>query len=171
MAHPSKNADPSDIEAKSRTFFVSSRTSQGRCILQTERMATLLIDVLKTYAAAGRFRLHEFVIMRDHIHLLLTVEQEMTIEKAVQLIKGNFSYRAKKELQYLADIWQRGFSEVRIYDRESFLARKSYIHNNPVKAGYAATPGEYPYSSAYLRAAAAKAGSISPKGGPAEAVP
>ena len=171
MAHPAKNADPANIEAKSRTFFVTSRTCRGRSILQTERMAALLIDVLRTYAAAGGFRLHEFVIMRDHIHLLLTVEEDMTVEKAVQLIKGNFSYRAKKELNYSGDIWQRGFSEVRIYDRESFLVRKSYIHNNPVKAGYTATPGEYRYSSAYLRAAAAKAGSISPHDGPAEAVP
>jgi len=171
MAHPAKNADPANIKAKSRTFFVTSRTCNGRSILQTERMAGLLIDVLKSYATAGHFRLHEFVIMRDHIHLLLTVEDDKTVEKAVQLIKGNFSYRAKRELHYPGDIWQRGFSEVRIYDRESFLACKSYIHNNPVKAGYAATPQEYRYSSAYLRAAAAKAGSISNKDGPAEAVP
>ncbi len=120
-------------------------------MLQTERMATLFIDVLRSYVAAGRFRVHDFVVMRNHIHLLLTVDENISIEKAVQLIKGNFSLRAQKDLQYRGEIWQRGFSEVRIYDRESFLCHRSYIYENPVKAGLAPTAEEYPYCSAYFR--------------------
>jgi putative transposase len=58
-------------------------------------MANLLIDVLRTYAAAKRFKVHDFVVMPNHFHLLITVDGSMTVEKAVQLIKGNFSYRAK----------------------------------------------------------------------------
>jgi putative transposase len=114
-------------------------------------MATLFIDVLRSYVSTGRFRIHDFVVMRNHIHLLLTVDERMSVEKAVQLIKGNFSYRAKKELNFRSEIWQRGFSEVRIYDRESFLWHRSYIYSNPVKAGLAATAEEYPYCSAYFR--------------------
>jgi len=114
-------------------------------------MANLFLDVLRSYVASGRFRIHDFVVMRDHFHLLLTVGREMTIEKAVQLIKGNFSFRAKKELNFRGPIWQRGFSEVRIYERESFLSYRSYIYDNPVKAGLSTTPEEYPYSSAYFR--------------------
>lgn len=70
----------------------------GRALLQSERNATLLVDVMRSYVAAGKFRLHDFVIMPDHVHLLITVEGEMTIEKAMQFIKGGFSYRLKKEL-------------------------------------------------------------------------
>ena len=119
--------------------------------MQTERMANLFLDVLRSYVAERRFRVHDFVIMRDHFHLLLSVTGEMTIEKAVQLIKGNFSYRAKKELGCQWEIWQRGFSEVRIYDRERFLYYRKYIDENPVKARYAQSVGEYPYCSAYFR--------------------
>jgi REP-associated tyrosine transposase len=61
-------------------------------------MANLFLDVLRKYVAAGRFRIHDFVVMRNHFHLLLSVYGETTVEKAIQLIKGNFSYRAKKEL-------------------------------------------------------------------------
>jgi REP-associated tyrosine transposase len=89
--------------------------------------------------------------MRNHFHLLLSVDGEMSVEKAVQLIKGNFSYRAKKELGYQWEIWQRGFSEVRVYDRESFLYYRRYIYENPVKAGYAKSAEEYPYCSACFR--------------------
>ncbi|MGB8132434.1 MAG: transposase [Candidatus Angelobacter sp.] len=137
MAHPARRASPESVQENVRTFFVSSRTNGGRALLQTERMANLFLDVLRSYAVEGRFRIHDFVVMRNHFHLLLSVNGEMTVEKAVQLIKGNFSYRAKRELAYQWQVWQRGFSEARVYDRESFLYYRKYIDENPVKAGYA----------------------------------
>ena len=56
----------------------------------------LLVDVLRSYMAAGKFRIHDFVIMPNHLHVLLTVGNDMSIEKAMQFIKGGFSYRSKK---------------------------------------------------------------------------
>jgi len=151
MAKPSRNTNPEDIQKGTRTFFVTSKTSMEGSLLQTERMANLLIDVLRTYVAAKRFKVHDFVVMPNHFHLLMTVDGSMTVEKAVQLIKGNFSYRAKKELGYQGEIWQRGFSDQRVWDRESFLRHRSYIEDNPVKAGLVSSAKEFPYCSAYLR--------------------
>jgi len=122
----------------------------GQRLLQSERNAMLLIDVLRSNVAAGKFELHEFVIMPDHLHLLMTLPLEMTIEKAMQLIKGGFSYRLKKEFGYQGEIWQRGFSEVRIADAQSFMQHREYIIQNPVKAGLAETAEQYPYSYSYL---------------------
>jgi putative transposase len=65
----------------------------GRALLQSERNATLLIDLLRSYVAAGKFQLHDFAIMPDHVHLLITVSGDTTIERAMQFIKGGFSYR------------------------------------------------------------------------------
>ena len=110
----------------------------------------LLIDVLRSYVAARKFQLHDFVVMPDHLHLLLTVPGDMTIEKAMQLIKGRFSYRLKHELQYLGEVWQRGFYESRADSEESFLRYREYIAQNPVKAGLADSPGQYPYCYSYL---------------------
>jgi len=143
-----------------RTFFVSSRTNRGIAILQTERMANLFIDVLRGYMKAGKFKVHEFVVMPNHVHVLLSVGPEMSIEKAVQIMKGNFSYRAKKELGYPWEIWQKGFSEVQILTEDSFIYHQNYIDENPVKAGLARSAEEYPYCSKYLKKkkAAAKAG-------------
>ena len=86
----------------------------GRSLLQSERNATLFIDVLRSYVAAGKFQIHDFVVMPDHVHLLMTVGEDMAIEKAVQFIKGGFSYRLKKESGYSGEVWQRGFSDLRI---------------------------------------------------------
>jgi len=75
----------------------------------------------------------------------------MSIEKAMQLIKGGFSFRANKELGFRGEVWQRGYSDVRILDDKSFQQHREYIENNPVKAGLANTPDEYPFGTAYLK--------------------
>jgi len=174
MAKPARHADPKNVLSYARTFFATTKTSQGRALLQSERNATLLIDVLRSYVVAKKFRLHDFVIMPNHLHLLVTVGEGMTIERAMQLVKGGFSYRLKKEYGYLGEVWQRGFSEVRVEDRRSFLRHREYIAANPVKAALADSPEAFPYCFTYLaskKGAGAKAPEQETACGTAEAVP
>ena len=86
--------------------------------------------------------------MPDHFHLLITVGLGITIERAVQLIKGGFAFRAGKELGFSAPVWQKGFSEIRVLGVDAFEKQKKYIHENPVRARLAATAQQFPYSSA-----------------------
>ena len=122
----------------------------GRRLLQSERNAGLLIDVLRSLVAEHKFKLHDFVIMPDHLHLLLTVEEGMTIEKAMQLIKGRFSHRLSHGLGYPGEVWQRGFTEVQVMNRESLLQHRAYIAMNPVKAGLVESPEKYPFCFEFL---------------------
>jgi putative transposase len=150
MAIPIRNAAPDQALRARRTFFVTTITNGGRRLLQSERNASLLIEVLRNCVAAREFELHDFVVMPDHVHLLLTVDEGMTIEKAMQLLKGRFSYRLKKEFGYAGEVWQRGYSESRADCEDSFLNHREYIALNPVKAGLAAKAGDYPYCFTYL---------------------
>ncbi|MGH9600734.1 MAG: REP-associated tyrosine transposase [Terracidiphilus sp.] len=143
MARPGRNASPEDILRPARTFFVTTKASMGRRLLQTERNAELLVKVLRSLVTEKMFELHDFVIMPDHVHLLMTVDDGMTIEKAMQLIKGRFSYQLSHEFGYKGEIWQRGFSEVQVMNRTSFERHREYIAENPVKAGLVSSPGEY----------------------------
>jgi putative transposase len=151
MSIPQRNSLPTAIREIFRTFFISTKTFQGQMLLQSERMATLLMDVLRSYASAGKFIVHDFVVMPDHLHLQFSLDNTISVEKAMQLIKGGFSYRAMKELAFAGEIWQPGFSEVRINDRKSFLRHREYIEQNPVKARLVDSPEKFPFSSAYLK--------------------
>jgi putative transposase len=117
----------------------------GRRLLQTERNAGLLIDVLRSLVAERSFKLHDFVVMPDHLHLLFRVDFEMTVEKAMQLVKGRFSYRLGKEFGFKGEVWQRGFSEVQVLGDGSFREYRAYIANNPVKAGLVEAAEMFPY--------------------------
>ncbi len=141
-------------------FFVTTGTHMGRRLLQSERNAELLIDVLRSLVAEGRFKVRDFVIMPDHLHLLLTVFDGMTIEKAMQLIKGRFSHRLSHELGYKGEVWQRGFTEMQVMNRESLEKHREYIAQNPVRAGIVESADEFPfcYRSLAKRKAKAKVG-------------
>jgi putative transposase len=144
-----RHSYPESVIASERTFFVTSSTWGRQRLLQSDRSAGLFIVVLYEYRAQGKYQLHEFIVMPDHFHVLLTVGAQMTVERAVQFIKGGFAFRAGKELGMRAPIWQKGFSEVRICDRESFVVRRNYIRNNSVAASLAEEPEKYVFSSAY----------------------
>jgi hypothetical protein len=109
---------------------------------------------------------HDFVVMPDHLHLLLTVEDEMTVEKAMQLVKGRFSYRLGKEFGFKGEVWQRGFSELQVLGERSFEEHRAYIASNPVKAGLVDSAEKYPYCFASLARKKAEMQQVHPATGP-----
>ena len=127
-----------------RVFFVTTITTQRLPIFRWEANAGLMIDTLAHYSDARKFLLDEFVIMPDHVHLLLTPAQEISLERAMQFIKGGFSFRMKER----GSIWQPSFMNHRIRDWEDYERHRDYIRMNPVPAWLAPRPDAYPYSSA-----------------------
>jgi putative transposase len=87
--------------------------------------------------------------MPEHVHLLLTPSEDVTIERAIQLIKGGYSHALGAMIGRKREVWQRGFTDHRIRDEEDFAHHREYIHQNPVVRGLVAVPSEYRYSSAY----------------------
>jgi putative transposase len=174
MSKPSRPSDPNNASGCPRTFFVSTGTAGGKSLFQTERMADLCIDVLRSTMRTKGITIHDFVVMPNHVHVLMTIPGHLSVEKAMQLIKGGFSFRARKELGFDGEIRQRGFSDVRIVDDLSFKRHQDFIDNNPVKAGMADSPDEYRSGSAYLKKrkrAGAEARNSTQPGGTTEAVP
>jgi putative transposase len=138
---PGMHLAPQEI----RTYFTSFSTAERRSLFQVEATARLMIATLQGYRDKGSFAMHAFVVMPDHVHVLLTPAPEVSLEKAVQLMKGGFSFRLKSRL----DVWERGHFDRRIKDRQGYEACVSYIHANPVKERMVEDAAEYAYSSAY----------------------
>jgi putative transposase len=128
-----------------QTFFITANAYMKRNILQSVRMGELLIDVLYSYRTQGKFLLHDFVVMPDHLHAIIS--PSVPIKKAGQFIKGGFSFRAKKELGYLHNVWQPGFHDHRIRNFDEYCVYKRYVAFNPVKRGLVIAPEEFQYSS------------------------
>jgi putative transposase len=133
------------MDESQRTFFITTVTWQRAPIFRKETRARLLIEVLLGYRNQGKYLLHEFVIMPDHIHALLTPAPEVSLERAVQFIKGGYSYRLRKEEKI--QVWQASFTNHRIRDAEDYERHREYVRLNPVRARLARDAASYPFSS------------------------
>jgi len=128
------------------TFFVTAITYHRRRVLQVPRNAEMFLETLQRYRAAGAYRLHAFVVMPDHVHLLLTTNGK-TISQVMNLIKGGFSRQVRSKFP----VWQRGFADHLVMDRAQFESRREYIHQNPVRARLVEIAELHAWSSAYRR--------------------
>ncbi|HSY35593.1 MAG TPA: transposase [Acidobacteriaceae bacterium] len=135
MAHPQRTANDG-------TFFLTAITHNRRRLFQVDANATLFIETLQHYRREGFYKLHAFVVMPDHVHLLLTTNDLTT---ALQRIKGGFSHRLASNFP----IWQRGFTDHLVLNREQFETRRDYIHKNPVLEHLTESPEAYLHSSAF----------------------
>jgi putative transposase len=131
------------------TYFVTFSTWQRRRVFVVEPFARLFLKTLYGYKRQGRFQLHAFVLMPDHVHLLFTPALDITLERAMQFVKGGYSYRVRKELGRACEIWQRGFTDHRVRDESDFQFHCNYIHGNPVTDRLVENPCEYRYCAAY----------------------
>jgi putative transposase len=137
MAIPTRTSRPG-------TFFVTTTTHDRRRLFQATKNAELFLETLQHYRVLGHYKLHAFVVMPDHVHLILT-PQGITLERAVGLIKGGFSHRLASSFP----VWQRGFTDHRIRDAGDMEARRTYLHLNPVRGKLVEAAELYPYSSVY----------------------
>jgi putative transposase len=84
--------------------------------------------------------------MPNHFHALITPAPDVSLEKAMQFIKGGFSFRLKSKL----DVGARSFNESQIVSEDKFINCVRYVDENPVRRGLVLTPEAYPFSSAAL---------------------
>jgi len=131
------------------TYFVTFSSWDRRRLFIVESYVRLFLKTLYAHRRQGRFELHAFVVMPEHVHLLLTPAPGITLERSIQFIKGGYSHALGVELSRRGEVWQRGFTEHRIRHAADFEAHRNYIHENPVKRGLVTLASEYRYCSAY----------------------
>jgi putative transposase len=128
-------------------YFVTSRTWESRKLFVLEATCDVFVRTLLHYRGRGEFALHEFVLMPDHFHVLLTPAVNKTLERCVQMVKGGSAHAIRAERMMKFPVWQRGFSDHRIRDAADYSTHVRYMELNPVRARLVLDPGEYRWSS------------------------
>ncbi|WP_182277405.1 transposase [Granulicella sp. 5B5] len=136
-------------EQQGQTYAISISTFLQHRHFQKETHADLFLKTLLRYREQGRFQLHGFAIMPDHVHLLITPAAEQTLPKCIQLIKGGYSFAARTLTQ--KEIWHSGYHEHRVRDITDYDHQLRYIANNPPAARL---PMDYLYVHTHPESAA-----------------
>lgn len=98
-----------------------------------------------------RYRLIAWVIMPNHVHLLLSPLCDHSVADIMHSIKSFTSHAANKLLRRTGHFWAKEYYDRYIRDSRHFASTIAYIENNPVKARLCASPKEWPYGSARLK--------------------
>ena len=94
-----------------------------------------------------RCEVHAYVLMNNHVHLLLTPADAHGVSRLMQWIGRHYVRRFNRRSQRTGTLWEGRFHSSVIDSARYFLACCRYIDQNPVRAGIAATPSAYRWSS------------------------
>ena len=139
MSNPShsKELRKGRVSQAGQIYLVTTVT-QSRCpVFARFDAARLLIDVLRQESASGRAQTLAFVVMPDHLHWLLVLDEGAVLSAVVQAVKSVSAHRLG------AKLWQRGFYDRAIRREEDVQAVARYVVANPVRAGLVARVGDY----------------------------
>jgi putative transposase len=136
-------------QPSTHTFFATSFTQGRRPVFLTEPNSQLFLKTLFVLREEGRFSLHEFVVMPDHFHVLLTPNAPLSLAQAIECIRGKYSTEFMREFDARMEIWERSFTSHRIRNRDDYQKHRRFIYLNPVHAGLAKSPQDYPCCSAH----------------------
>jgi hypothetical protein len=127
-------------------------TRTGPFYLRRPELAGLVIESLERgESTLDHYALHAYVVMPNHVHLLLTPKLDPSI--ALRFIKGSTARRANQLLALTGQpFWQDESYDHWVRDEEELRRIRRYIENNPVRAALCATPEQYPWSSASAQA-------------------
>jgi putative transposase len=120
-------------------------------LFQRAEVAELMVATFLKYRDAEEFELHEYVVMPNHVHLLLSLGNEKQLSGVIQLIKGGFSHSLRTRGIVFRQVWQQRYHDRRVRDTDEFAAFSQYIRLNPVRRELVANAEDYPYSSAAKR--------------------
>ena len=92
-------------------------------------------------------QIHAYVLMTNHVHLLMTPQSHESISKIIQYIGRNYVTYVNRCYGRSGTLWEGRHKGCLISDDDYLLACMRYIELNPVRAGMVEHPSEYPWSS------------------------
>lgn len=122
----------------------------GKCYLRNERIAEIVKENLFHFKDK-KYKLYAWVIMPNHVHILLTPKPDFTLEEIVHSCKSFTANKANKILGRKGRFWFPEPFDRYIRDYEHFEDTFAYIENNPVKARLCKSIFDWKFSSAYYR--------------------
>ena len=122
---------------------------RGECHLRRADVAAIVEDSL-LYRHQVRYDLRAWAVMPNHVHLLFLV-QDVPMSQLIKAWKGNMANEANKVLGRKGQFWQDSYWDTYMRDNEHESKARRYIENNPTKAKLAASPKDWPWSSARFR--------------------
>ena len=128
--------------------LITTNIDERRSVFASPHAARLLLQVISEVRRETHFKLLAFVVMPDHIHLVIAIPPGLALGRIMRLIKGRFSNRYNRISRGRGSLWQERYHERALRSERELVAAIEYVHANPIKAGLASQAELFPWSSA-----------------------
>jgi putative transposase len=91
--------------------------------------------------------IHAYVLMTNHVHLLLTPHAPNSLAKMMQSVGNRYVQYFNRRFERTGTLWEGRYRAATVDSESYLLVCSRYIELNPVRAGLVARPGDYPWSS------------------------
>jgi len=149
-------------------YFVTTTALQHQHLFQRDVMKRLVVDTLDCMRLRGRFKLYCFVVMPNHVHMIIQCRAEDPLADGLRDFKKHVAdrvirhYRVEGNQDALSrlvsaaasqrrhQVWDDGYNAKDDFSPEFLRQKMDYIHGNPCQPHWnlAASPESYPWSSA-----------------------
>ena len=129
-------------------YHVLTRGNNREAVFRDERDFKKYLDLLSRYKEKFQFKLYHYVLMKNHVHLVLeTVTGKGNLSEIMKGINVSYAQYYKGRYKHIGHFWQDRYKSIIISKDEYLLACGSYVELNPVRARLVEDPKEYPWSS------------------------
>jgi putative transposase len=150
------------ITGRGDLHFITFCCYQRRPLLASARARNLVVQILNEVRARYHFALIGYVIMPEHLHLLISEGPAAPPSTILQVFKqrlarrmrgkkrvapGQLALRFPSKQGTLRRFWQRRYYDFNVYSRGKVIEKLHYMHANPVRQGLVDHPGDWPWSS------------------------
>jgi len=139
--------------------FITTSCYQRRPLLNSPENRDLFLEVLERVRKRYHFIVVGYVVMPEHVHLLLSEPERGDPSVVMQAVKQGFARRLLRPLCSASDsrqgsgvlagdhVWQHRFYDFVVFTEKKRVEKLRYMHRNPVKRGLVLEPQQWPWSS------------------------
>ncbi len=126
---------------------VIQRGNNRQACFFAEQDYAVYLDKLKDYSKKNKVAVHSFVLMTNHVHLLLTPEKAGGVSQLFQALGRYYVRYINQTYNRTGTLWEGRYKSTIVDNENYFLTVSRYIELNPVRANMIKHPAEYPWSS------------------------
>lgn len=132
-------------------YHVTARANRKEYLLRSPLARDLFVETLVRCRAKYLFNLDNFVLMENHVHLLITPSRPEDLPIIMKWLLGVYTMRYNKCFKTWGRVWGSRYYSRPIRHLEDYIVTSSYIDNNPVKAVLTGWARDWPWSACYHR--------------------
>ena len=126
-----------------QSHFLTFSCYRRRPNFAAPEIYSLFVQSLEFMRQRFEMRIYGYVVMPEHVHLLVSEPDQETLADAMHFLKLSFT----KRLHYTGSFWQKRYYDRNVRDAAEFDEKLEYIHRNPVKRGLIQEPTDWKWSS------------------------